>query len=170
MLLRYYGDPVLRTRAEKIAEITPDIVKLAQDMIETMIAHNGVGLAAPQVGKLLRIYIFRDEWQDEQGEYHLGEPQVAINPELSSPSRESVEMVEGCLSLPGVRASVSRPRKIHVRYQNLEGTWIDADFEGLLARVNMHENDHLNGVLYIDRTDPRDRQKVEEQLRRMKIP
>ncbi|HLB52143.1 MAG TPA: peptide deformylase [Chlamydiales bacterium] len=166
--LHYYGDPILRARCEEIEKITPDIVQLAEDMIETMITYNGVGIAAPQIGKLLRIYIFRNEWQNDKEEFELGPPQVVINPILSSPSKEKEEMVEGCLSLPGVQVNVRRPQKIHIRYQNLHGGYVEMDLEGFAARVNMHENDHLNGVLHIDRSDPKDRSQIEAMLRKMK--
>lgn len=166
--LRYYGDPVLRAKAKAIEEITPEILQLAHDMVETMINHNGVGLAAPQVGKLLRIYIFRDEWLNPEGQYEMGPPQVAINPVLSSPSKETDTMLEGCLSVPNVHVKVDRPQKIYIRYQDLKGEFIEKDLEGFLARVNMHENDHLNGVLHIDRALPKERKAVEAALQKIK--
>ena len=95
--IHYYDDPVLRAKAKTIEEITPEIIQLAQDMVEAMIEYNGVGLAAPQIGELLRIYVFRDEWLNENGQYELGQPQVAINPVLSAPSKETETMLEGCL-------------------------------------------------------------------------
>jgi len=168
--VHYYGDPILRARAKPVAAITPEIVQLVHDMIETMMANNGVGIAAPQVGKSLRIYIFCNEWQNEKGEFQLGPPQVVINPTLTLPSKETDELVEGCLSLPGIRVKVKRPIKVHISYTNLQGERINADLEGFTARVNMHENDHLNGVLHIDRSDPKDRRQIEMALRNMKIP
>ena len=168
--LHYFGDPILRTKAKEIAEVTPEIQALAREMVEAMIHYNGVGIAGPQIGKLFRIYIVRDEWCTPNGDYVLGPPEVIINPILSSPSKEMEEMVEGCVSLPGVPAKVRRPKKIHVRHQTVEGTWVEKDLEGFLARVHMHENDHLNGVLHIDRADPKDRPQIERALRRMKIP
>lgn len=166
--LHYFGDPILRTKAQEVVEITPEIVQLANDMIEAMIDHNGVGLAAPQIGKLIRLYVFRDEVLDEHGEYQLGPPHVVINPILSSPSEEMEEMVEGCLSIPNVQVPVLRPKQIHIRYQNLQGKVIEQVLNGFLARVNMHENDHLNGVLHIDRTSPEERRRVEPFLKRLK--
>ena len=151
-----------------IEKITPEIVQLAEDMIETMIAHNGVGLAGPQVGKLLRIFIRRDEIVTADGRYSFGSPEVILNPTISSPSEESEIMVEGCLSIPNVHVEVERPKRVHVRYQNLKGEWIEEDQEDFLARVTMHENDHLNGVLHIDRTSPRERKRIEPQLRTLK--
>lgn len=166
--LRYYGHPDLRVKAKHIAEITPEIVQLAHDMVETMIAHNGVGLAGPQVGKLLRIFIRRDEKMTPEGEYVLGEPQIILNPTLSNPSEETATMAEGCLSLPGLHVTVTRPKKIHLRYQNLQGEWLEEDLSDFLARVTMHENDHLNGVLHIDRAPPQERKELEDALRALK--
>jgi peptide deformylase len=166
--LHYYGDAVLRTKAKEIAEITPEIQRLGQDMIAFMIEHNGVGLAGPQVGKLLRIYVFRDEWLNPNGQYELGPPQIAINPVLSSPSKETETMLEGCLSLPNLHIQVPRPKKIQIRYQNLKGEFIEEHLEGFIARVNMHENDHLNGVLHIDRASPKDRKAIEPELQNLK--
>ncbi|MBI5272804.1 MAG: peptide deformylase [Chlamydiia bacterium] len=166
--IRYLGDPLLRTKAKTIAEITPEIEQLAQDMIETMIANNGVGLAGPQVGKLLRIYVFRDEKLHPAGHYELGEPQVAINPVFTEPSKETESMLEGCLSIPGLHLEVSRPARIRVRYQDLSGAFHEQELTGFLARVNMHENDHLNGVLYIDRLSAKERKQIEPELQKIK--
>lgn len=166
--IRYFGDPVLRAKAKEIPEITPEIVKLAGDMVETMVANNGVGLAGPQIGVLLRIYVFRDEWIDAQGEYQLGHPQVVINPVLTSPSKETEETLEGCISLPGLHVKVRRPKQVHIRYQNLQGEVIEQVLNDFLARVNMHENDHLNGVLHIDRASAKDRKLIEPALRKIK--
>lgn len=161
--LRRYDDPILRKKAAPVDEITPEIIRLAEDMIETMLASNGVGLAGPQVGQLLRIFIIRDEKIDD-GDYVLGAPEVIINPTLSNPSEEKVSMVEGCLSLPGLYVEVIRPKKIHIRYLNLKGEWIEEKLDEFRARVTMHENDHLNGVLTIDRIDKRKRKMVEPNL------
>ena len=166
--IRYYGHPDLRAKADPVQEITHDIVKLAQDMIETMIANNGVGLAGPQVGRRLRIFVRRFEGFTPEGEYYLGEPEVIINPVLSNPSKELVEMAEGCISVPGLHVKVTRPKKIHIRYQNLAGEWKEEHLEDFLARCTMHENDHLNGVLHIDRIATRDRNKIEPLLRAIK--
>lgn len=166
--LRYYGDPVLRTKAEPVQEITPEIRKLAEDLIETMIEQNGVGLAAPQVGVLLRIFVRRDEVSLADGRYTLGPPEVLINPEITRLSEEEVGMVEGCLSIPGVRGMVMRPKKIRIRYQTLEGAWKEEERDDFLARVTMHENDHLNGVLYVDRLSLEERKRIEPRLRQIK--
>ena len=98
--LRKYDDPILRKKAAAIDTNTSEIEQLASDMMETMIHANGIGLAGPQVGQLLRIFVIRDEIEGLDG-YTFKEPEVVINPTLSRPSEEKVGMVEGCLSLPG---------------------------------------------------------------------
>jgi len=164
LALRRYDDPILRKKAVSVEAITPAIERLAADMVETMVGSNGVGLAGPQIGQLLRIFIIRDEMLAEDGNYVMGPPEVIINPTLSSPSEEKVSMVEGCLSLPGLYVDVIRPKVIHVRYMNLKGEWVEEMLDGFRARVTMHENDHLNGVLTIDRIDKRERKKAEPHL------
>ena len=166
--LCYYDDPVLRTKALPIEDITDEIRRLSEDMIETMIHHNGVGLAGPQVGKLLRIFIIRDEIIEADGKVDYGLPEVMLNPVLSRPSKETAVMPEGCLSIPGVHYDVARPAKIHIRYQKLDKTFAEEEVAGFRARVIMHENDHLNGVLYFDRLTPEVRKKLEPRLRAVK--
>ncbi len=167
--LCYFDDPILRKKALPIQEITPEIVKLAEDMIETMInQHNGVGLAGPQVGKLLRIFIIRDEYILPDGKWNFGPPEVMINPQLSEPFAELAVMSEGCLSIPGIHADVTRPVGIKIRYQRLDGQLVEETVSEFRARVIMHENDHLNGVLFIDRLTPKERSGIEPQLRAVK--
>ena len=163
-----YDAEILRKRALPVDEISPEIIQLAEDMIETMIDSNGVGLAAPQIGRSLRMFILRDEKEQEDGEMVLCDPEVIINPHLSKPSEEKTSMSERCLSLPGLSVEVMRPTFIHVRYQNLKGEWIESRFDSFRARVAMHENDHLNGVLIVDRLDRNSRKKVESQLQAIK--
>ncbi len=164
LLVRKYEDSVLRKQALPIEAITPEIEKLGRDMIETMILHKGVGLAGPQVGVLLRIFVIQDERVNEVGEWVVSEPEIIINPVLSKPSQEKEVMQEGCLSLPGLHIDVVRPRTIHIRYQNIKGEWVEELVTDFRARVMMHENDHLNGVLTIDRMDKKERKKVEPLL------
>ncbi len=164
----YYGDPVLRAKAKPIEAITPEIEQLAHDMIETMIAYNGIGLAAPQIGRLVRMFVIREEMLASDGNYVLGAPEVIINPVISAPSKEAEVMLEGCLSLPKLHVEVVRPKKITIRYQNLKGDFIEETLDTFRGRMMMHENDHLNGVLTIDRMDPKERKKVEPFLRAIK--
>lgn len=170
MLLKlyYYGHPVLRKRCEPIAEITDEIRKLASDMIETMDKNDGIGLAAPQVGHAIRMFVLRNYLPTENGQWTMSEPKVYINPKLSSPDQEMVSDTEGCLSLPGLRLDIDRPLKIKVEAMDLEGNIFVEELEGYNARVRMHENDHINGVLFIDRVDVATRKKIEPDLKQIK--
>jgi peptide deformylase len=164
----YYGHPVLRKRCEPVHEITEEIRTLVRDMIETMDKNDGIGLAAPQVGHSLRIFVLRNYVLLENGQWTLSEPKVYINPKLSNPGKQVVSDTEGCLSFPGLRFSVDRPDKITVEAMDLEGKTFVEEIEGYNARVRMHENDHINGVLYIDRIDANERAKVEPSLKEIK--
>ncbi len=166
--MRYYGDPILRKQAAKIKEVTPEIRQLAQDMIETMDAYKGIGLAANQIGKLLRIFVIRIEEMKEDGEFVPGEAKVYINPRLSHPAKETNSFLEGCLSFPGIHIEVNRPNRILVEAMNLEGRVFSEELDGFNARVVMHENDHINGTLYIDRCSKEERKRIEPKLRELK--
>jgi peptide deformylase len=166
--LLYYDDQRLRKKSEPIVEITDQIKKFAHEMVRAMVHYNGVGLAAPQVGRHIRLIVIRDEFVTEDGEYSLGEPEILINPQLSRPSKQKEIRPEGCLSIPGIHAEVERPISVHVRYQTVEGKVVEENPTGFRARVIMHENDHLNGVLYVDRLTPEERAKIEPSLRDLK--
>ena len=170
MLLKiyYYGHPILRKRCEPVTEITDEIRKLAQDMIETMDKNDGIGLAAPQVGHSIRMFVLRNYVFTEDGQWTVSEPKVYINPKLSSPGEEKAIDTEGCLSLPGLRLQVERPDKITVEAMALDGTIFVEELEGYNARVRMHENDHINGVLFSDRVDVNTRKKIEPILKEIK--
>lgn len=157
--LAYFGDPILRKKANPIPEITADIKKLVEEMIETMDASDGIGLAAPQIHHSIRLFIYRTPIAKEPEGFDLGDVNVLINPKLLQPSKETWNWSEGCLSIPGLRAEVERPKEITVEYTNLEGKLIKQRFSGMEARVIMHENDHINGILYIDRLDSKVRSK-----------
>ena len=161
--LRYYGDPVLRKRAEPVAEITEAERQLAEQMLETLYATgNGIGLAATQVGVLKRVIIV-DIGEEDDEEY---EPLVLFNPELLSSDGEIVAE-EGCLSIPDVTADVKRPESIVLEGVNLQREAIRIEADGLLARVLQHEIDHLNGVLFIDRISGLKRRLLSEELTRV---
>jgi peptide deformylase len=167
--IRYYGHPDLRAKAKPVEKITPDIVKICEDMLETMLSmDNAIGFAGPQLGIPLRIFVIREEKFLPDNKYYFAEPEVIINPVLSNPSKELVSMAEGCMSLPGLHVEVVRPKTIHVRYQNIKGEFVEEDLADFRARMFMHENDHLNGVLIIDRIDPKERTNVEPALRAIK--
>ncbi len=170
MLLKiyHYAHPILRKRCEPITEITEEIRQLAKDMIETMDKNDGAGLAAPQIGRAIRMFILREYIPAEEGRWTLSEPKVYINPKLSEPSESIVTDTEGCLSLPGLRLEIDRPDRITVEAMDLEGNWFTEVVEGYNARVRMHENDHINGVLFIDRVSTHTRNKIDPILREMK--
>lgn len=149
--LAYYGDPVLKKKAEKIEEITEDTLKLIDEMIETMEACNGMGLAAPQVHHAIRLFIIRIPLETEEGKVQLGDVKVLINPELSSFSEEMWSAPEGCLSIPILRAQVERSKEVVVEYTSMEGERIHEKVSGWHAKVIQHEYDHIEGILFTDR-------------------
>lgn len=170
MLLKiyYYGHPVLRKRCEPVEKITDEIRQLAQNMIETMDNNNGIGLAAPQVGHSIRMFVLRNYIFTEDGRWTMSEPIVFINPKLSEPGKHHVVDTEGCLSVPGLRLHVERPDRITIEAMDLDGNIFVEHLEGYNARVRMHENDHINGVLFTDRVDVNTRKKIEPILREIK--
>lgn len=163
-----YGHPVLRVRCDPISEITPEIKQLALDMIETMDKNSGCGLAAPQVGFSIRLFVLRDYVVTEDGEWKLADPKVFINPKLSSPGEHTLMDTEGCLSLPGLRLEVPRPDRITIEATDLDGNVFVEEVEGFNARIRMHENDHINGVLFFDRVDAHTRKKIDPLLKEIK--
>ena len=161
--LRYYGDPVLRKRAEPVTEIAEAERQLAVQMLETLYATgNGIGLAATQVGVLKRLIIV-DIGEEDDEAY---EPLVLFNPEILSSEGEIVAD-EGCLSIPDVTAEVKRPEKIVVEGIDVQSKSVRIEADGLLARVLQHEVDHLNGVLFIDRISGLKRQLLRDELLRI---
>ena len=140
--MRLMPDGVLREKAKKIGKIPPTMRKYTDDMVETMHAEEGVGLAANQVGSLQKVAVIQlPDWD---------EPLVLINPEIVRREGER-EIEEGCLSIPGYRGTVKRSEKVRARALDLSGKVIRIKAEGLLAQALEHETDHLNGILYIDR-------------------
>ena len=150
MDIRTYGDPVLRAQAEPVLVIDDEIRELCELMVEVMIRRNGVGLAAPQIGVSKRVFVL-----DADGEFH-----ILINPELVEMSEEVEEVTEGCLSVPGVDAPVSRSIRAVVEGLNLKGERIRLEGEGLMARAIQHEMDHLNGNLFLDQLSTARRQSL----------
>ena len=140
-----YGDPVLHDRAEPVDAITPNILRLVDDMIETMYAAPGVGLAAPQVGVALRIFVV-----DVSVGRDPSALLTAINPEFVD--RDGMQLEEeGCLSVPGFNATVVRPTRAVVKFLDRDGAVQQKEASGLLARAFQHEMDHLDGTLFVDR-------------------
>ena len=157
-----YGQPVLETQAETITEFdTPELHKLLADMFESMYAARGVGLAAPQIGIGKRIAVI-----DITGGEEKGEKLVLINPEIIK-VEGSQTGEEGCLSLPGFRETVTRPKFVTVRAQDAKGETYEMTGEDLLARAFLHETDHLNGKLYINHISPLKRDLIRRKIRKM---
>ena len=141
-----HPDNVLRQKAAVVTEITPEIVKLLDDMVETMYAEEGIGLAAPQVGVSKRVIVI----DVEQEEGQPGNPLRMINPEVIAASETKTVLGEGCLSLPEMRVDVTRPDEVTVRYMDVDGNTQEIHGTELLAKALQHEIDHLNGVLIFD--------------------
>lgn len=168
--LRYFGDPILRQRAEEITSFDAQLQVLVSAMIKVMDQHNGCGLAAPQVGVLSRVFVLRalDDPELDPRMLQQLEPRVFINPRLSQPSKQKEQSIEGCLSIPGIRADVERPLQVQVEFSDLQGEQHVENFRGYIARIIMHENDHLNGRLFVDRVQGRQKKGVEAKLKTLR--
>lgn len=162
--LRYYGDPILRRRAGDVRVFDETLRGQAMAMVETMRRENGVGLAAPQVGLDRRLLIALDM---DTPEDEAAEPVAMVNPVILSRSRETWVFEEGCLSIPGIRGDVTRPEKITVRYQDLDGVTRTVEAEAMFARILQHEIDHLEGKLFIDYLSAADKALIKPQLRKI---
>ena len=156
-----YPEPVLNTRAREVSSIDSEVHRLVADMIETMHAAPGVGLAANQVGVLLRIAVV---------DLSVGKDPsaliVLINPRVLSSDGQQVDE-EGCLSIPGITEMVPRPLRTEVEALNLEGMPIRIRGEGLMARALLHEIDHLDGVLFLDRLSPLKRRLLRKKIQKL---
>jgi peptide deformylase len=142
--IRLFGDPVLKQRATEIDDIDGTLVRLADDMVQTMYAAPGLGLAAPQVGVQRRLFVY--DLQDGEGAKTL------VNPVISE-SRGEWEYDEGCLSVPGLSWTIVRPKEVHLTGYDLEGNEVSVEADELYARLLQHELDHLDGVLLLERLD-----------------
>lgn len=166
--LAYYGDSVLRKKTTPIQEIDDKIRQLVHDMEETMEANNGCGLAAPQIHQSISLFVTKIPRYIDEKTVLPGEFRVFINPKIVSYSPEVWCLDEACLSLPNLRGDVIRPVKVTFQATDLEGNTFVEEFVGFDARCMMHENDHLNGVLYIDRLSPKSKKEIEPLLREVK--
>ncbi len=145
--IRIFGDPVLRERADTVETVDADVRTLIRDMFDTMYESDGVGLAAPQVGVLHRVIVVDPRDPDV-------EPLALVNPEIVQASEETERGEEGCLSIPGLRDVVERPATAVIRGLDVDGNEVVVEADQLFARVLLHEIDHLNGVLFLDRVSP----------------
>jgi len=159
--IRIYPDPVLRVRCSEVESFDTELKELAGNMVETMHAAPGIGLAASQVGIELRLAVVDVTAGESDAEIH-----VLVNPEMvDSAGRETEE--EGCLSIPGITEKVNRPASIQIRAKDLEGNAFEMAADGLFARAICHEIDHLNGVLFVDRLVGLRKEMVKRRLKRL---
>jgi peptide deformylase len=158
--VRRYGDPILRQKAAAIEAVTPEITPMVEDMIETMFHQVGIGLAAPQVGIPLRLIVMDD---GKRGARAL------LNPVIVE-QRGSARAEEGCLSLPGIFAEVQRSDWVRLEALDADGAPVSLEAGGLQARVILHEVDHLDGILFIDRLPPVTRDRIKKRIQKDGLP
>jgi peptide deformylase len=147
-----FGDPVLRKKAVPVTEDFKDLKGFIQSMFETMYSSDGVGLAAPQVGQAIRVFVL-DTTTDEEGE-PAGIVKAFINPEILEEYGDEWVMNEGCLSLPEIREDVLRPESIRIKYLDEDLKEYEEIYSGFTARVIQHEYDHLEGIMFVDYLNP----------------
>jgi peptide deformylase len=148
------GHPVLRAATAPVALPGSDAIRaLIDDMLVTLHDANGVGIAAPQVYESSALFIVASRPNPRYPDAPLMEPEVVVNPEIVERSDELVKGWEGCLSIPGIRGDVPRHRRIRVRYQTVEGHVVEKEFSDFVARVFQHEDDHLRGIVFLDRLE-----------------
>ncbi|MGB0774982.1 MAG: peptide deformylase [Akkermansiaceae bacterium] len=171
-----YGNPILRKKCRTVTEVNDEILKLADDMIETMEDANGVGLAAPQIDRDIRMAVV-DVSHDPEcvsfikvngKEAKMADimPLVFINPELELEGPKEQD-IEGCLSIHDIRAKVNRPTVVKATLPQLDGSTMELETDGLLARAIQHEVDHLNGILFVDRISPAAKVGIRRKLKRL---
>ncbi|MDR1403667.1 MAG: peptide deformylase [Tannerellaceae bacterium] len=145
-----YGQQVLRKEAEEVSTDYPELKKLLANMFETMYHADGVGLAAPQVGLSLRLFVVDGNSMADDFPECKGFKRAMINPSIIEYSEEEISLEEGCLSLPGIHEKVSRPAKIHIKYMDEDLIEHEEEIEGFAARIVQHEYEHLEGRIFID--------------------
>lgn len=161
--INLYGSKVLRKRAAEVAKVTPELTRLAEEMLATMYQANGVGLAAPQVGHSIRLIVVdvTSEEDPERRPYHIFNPELVRKEGLCTAE-------EGCLSIPGVWADVERPEVVSVKGLDKDGRpLLLENIDGLLSRCIQHEIDHLDGVLFVDKISATDRTLNESKLKKL---
>ncbi|MBA3237161.1 MAG: peptide deformylase [Parachlamydiaceae bacterium] len=165
--LAYYGDPILRKKGALITEINDEIRQLVNNMIDTMLALKGIGLAAPQVHASLALFIAYFIKEDEE-KIDRNKIRVFINPKITFYSLDLSCYSEGCLSIPKLHGDVDRPMTIEIEALDLDGRIFTEKYHDFDAHIILHENDHINGVLFVDRLYPKERKKIESTLREIK--
>ena len=146
--IRAYGDPILRKKAQLVPPDITDLTQLVADMFETMYASNGVGLAAPQIGRDLRLFIIdTNAFEDKKIK---GIKKTFINASVLNEIGDEWEFEEGCLSIPKIREGVKRKPELTIKFQDENFNWTQETFTGMPARVIQHEYDHIEGILFVD--------------------
>ncbi len=157
-----YGDPVLRKVAQPIEKDSMDVKKLSEEMFETMYESAGVGLAAPQIGMSIRLFVVDGAPMDEEKLKNF--KKVFINPELLTEEGKEWAYEEGCLSIPGIRADVNRQEQLTIRYFDTDWNQFTETYDGIAARIIQHEYDHLEGVLFTDYLSPVKKRLIKSRL------
>ena len=158
-----YGNPVLRKVSEPVEEINQETKDLVSDLVDTLKEAHGLGLAAPQIGVSKRVFIL-----DLSAIDLTATLTVFINPEIIETSEQEIELEEGCLSFPGLYQKIVRPAVVKVRATDLEGNRFELEADGMTARAILHEYDHLEGVLFIDRMSALTRTLIRGRLKKLK--
>lgn len=168
--IRRLGDPVLREIARPLSELwTPKLRELVDDMLRAMHTQGGVGIAAPQIGESLRLFIVASRPNERYPDAPFMQPEVIFNPEIEWASDEMIKGWEGCLSVPGLRGQVPRARRIRARCLDLDsGETRGREYEDFIARIFQHELDHLDGILFPDRVESSEDLVSEEEYRRIR--
>jgi peptide deformylase len=146
-----YGDPVLKAQAQDIPQDSPELQKLIDDMYDTMYNAHGVGLAAPQIGKSIRLFVIDSApFEEDEDKKAAAVKKAFVNPQIIKEEGEEWAFEEGCLSIPGVREEVYRPAVVTIRYFDENWQQKEEVFDGLVARIIQHEYDHIEGILFTD--------------------
>ena len=159
--LQYYPAEVLRAQAKKITRVDSSVRRLAQDMLDTMYANNGVGLAAPQVAKSKRLFVM-----DCSGGEDPSQKIAVVNPEIVHTEGAQIGE-EGCLSFPGIFQKIQRNQRTIVRGQDVAGNWFELDGGDLTARCVLHETDHCDGIVFLDRMTPLKRELAKRKIKKL---
>ena len=172
-----FNNSVLRKRGEKVTVFDPTVAALAENMVETMHAAGGIGLAAQQIGQAIQLCVvdlrqaevdYTWKLDGKKPPKELIMPLALVNPSITAEREPTTQSEEGCLSFPDIRGDVIRPDKIRVRYQDVQGHAHTLECTGLFSRCIQHEGDHLNGVLFIDRMDKATLVRLEPALKALK--
>ena len=162
--IRIYGDPVLRRKAIEVEDFDKQLERLVSDLTDTLVDSNGSGLAAPQIGVGLRVFVYARPGEASRDVSAIGH---IVNPELVEQDDEMIDDEEGCLSIPGLAYDLPRPRRIVATGSDVHAEPVRIEGTERLARCLAHETDHLDGVLFVDRLDPERRREAMRDIRRM---